>query len=200
MLDKSVPYAGLFMRRAAGPPSVYFPLPDGFEFSFFRDGDEVSWAKIEASALEFDSESEALIYYKEKFIPFAEQLYTRCLFIEHEGKKIATATAWHNEINGERRAWLHWVAVMSEYQGLGLGKALVSRVTELMRELDGDVDFYLRTQTWSYTAINIYKTHGFEPTDEKALYIDRNDNYKKALRILGRIEKKRRRELSARLR
>ena len=196
MLDKSIPFVGLFMKQPVGAPSAHFPLPDGFEFSFYRDGDELSWAAIEASALEFDSESDALAYYKERFIPFAQELYSRCLFIEHEGEKVATATAWYNVVEGERRAWLSWVAVKSEYQGRGLGKALVSRVTELMMDLDGDVDFYLRTQTWSYVAIDIYKKHGFEPTNEKVLYTEgREYNYKKALRILRRVEKRRQKRL-----
>ena len=190
MLDKSVPYAGLFMRREAGTPLPDFKLPDGFSFSFFSDGDEESWARIETSVLEFTSEFAALMHFREKFLPHPDELSRRCLFIENNsGKKIATATAWWSDIEGERRPWMHWVGVNPVYQGLGLGKALIARVTELMTQLDGDVPLFLTTQTWSYKAIDIYKTCGFEPTDEKILYKRRRYNYKKALRILGWLKR-----------
>ena len=188
MLDKSVPYAGLYMHRAPGSRIPENQLPDGYRFSLYNDGDEASWAKIETSVLEFDSEFAALLHFNEKFKPYAFELYKRCLFIEREnGEKIATATAWWDKAGGRRRPWLKWVAVIPRCQGLGLGKALVSKATKLMAELEGDVGFYLHTQTWSYKAVNIYLAHGYQPTNEKALYKDRENDYKKAMKILRRI-------------
>ena len=192
MLDKSVPYAGFFMLRKAGAAIPEHPLPEGYKFSFCGDGDEKSWAKIETSVLEFDGEFAALLHFNEKFTPYIDECYRRCLFIENEsGEKIATATAWWCEVERSRRPWLQWVGVDPDYQGMGLGKALISKVTSLMFELEGDVDFYLHTQTWSYKAIDIYKSHGYQPTDEKPLYKERGDNYKKALRILKRVAARR---------
>jgi len=190
MLDKSVPYAGLYMRRAAGAPLVDFPLPEGFRFVFFRDGDESSWARIETSVLEFDSEFAALMRFNERFMQHPAELRRRCIFIENAaGEKVATSMAWWSEVEGSRRPWLHWVAVEPRYQGLGLGKAVVSQATKLMTELEGEADFFLSTQTWSYKAISIYKANGYEPTAEKALYKDRRHNYKKAMRILKSLRR-----------
>ncbi|MDR2590251.1 MAG: GNAT family N-acetyltransferase, partial [Oscillospiraceae bacterium] len=127
MLDKTVPFAKLKMVHKAGTDIPVFPLPDGFRFVMFKDGDEADWARIETSVDEFDSEFAALLLFKEQFIPFSDELYRRCLFIETaDGEKIATATAWWSFVEGERRAWLHWVSVDPKYQGLGLGKALTS--------------------------------------------------------------------------
>ena len=191
MLDKSVPYVGLFMRRRAGTLIPDFPLPEGFRFTFFRDGDETDWARIEASVLEFDSEFAALLFFKENFTPFAEELYRRCLFVENRGgEKVATATAWWSHIDGQRRPWIHWVGAVPMYQGLGLGKSITARATGLMTELEGDKDIHLKTQTWSYKAIGIYKACGFEPTDEKVLYSSRKSNYRKALRVLKRLNQR----------
>jgi GNAT superfamily N-acetyltransferase len=126
--------------------------------------------------------------FKERFMPYVDELRRRCIFIENEaGEKVATATAWWSFVFGERRPWIHWVGADPRYQGLGLGKAIISRATELLIELEGDVPLFLKTQTWSYKAIDIYKACGFEPTEEKTLYKDRKDNYRKALRILSRI-------------
>ena len=189
MLDKSLPYYGLFMKRPSGAQFSPAPLPEGFKFSFYKDGDEVHWARIETSVLEFNSEFDALFYFTKKFKPEADELSNRCLFIETDsGKKIATATAWWHFVQNERRTWLYWVAVDSEYQGLGLGKAIISEIIKLMLQLEGDVDFYLFTQTWSYKAINIYQKFGFIPTDEKILYKNnKENNYKKAMKILKKL-------------
>jgi len=193
MLDKTLPFYKVYMVRKAGTPIPDFPLPDGFCFTLYKDGDEVDWARIETSVDEFDSEFAALLRFTEEFIPKADELYRRCLFIEtSEGEKVATANAWWSYVNDERRAWLHWVSVAPGYQGLGLGKAITSRVTQLLLEIEGDVDFYLSTQTWSYKAINIYKQIGYEPTDEKILYgKKRKHDYKKAIKILEKLERER---------
>ena len=189
MLDKSVPFAKIRMVRKAGTPVLDFPLPEGFRYTFFQDGNESDWARIEASVDEFDSEFAALLFFKEEFMPYKDELYRRCIFIEtDDGKKVATSTAWWSFVEDDRRAWLHWVSVDADYQGLGLGKAIVSKVTQLLEEIEGDVDFYLSTQTWSYKAINIYKYFGYIPTDEKALYPGKEKrDCKKAIKILEKL-------------
>ena len=192
MLDKTVPYASIKMVRRAGTPIPDFPLPEGYKYAFYTDGAEIDWARIETSVGEFDSEFAALMHFKQEFIPYIDELYRRCLFIETgEGRKIATANAWWSFVEDERRAWLHWVSVENGYQGLGLGKAIVSKITHLLKEIEGDANFYLSTQTWSYKAIDIYLKCGYQPTDEKILYSkDRKNDYKKALKILKEISKK----------
>jgi len=189
MLDKTVPYAKIKMVRKAGTPIPDFPLPQGYKYTFFKDCDESDWARIETSVEEFDSEFAALLFFKEEFIPYKDELYRRCLFIEtDEGKKIATSTAWWSFVEDDRRAWLHWVSVEAGYQGLGLGKAIVSKVTQLLEETEGDVDFYLSTQTWSYKAIDIYKKCGYIPKNEKALYPGKiKKDYKKSIKILSKL-------------
>ena len=193
MLDKTLPFYKLYMQRKAGTPIPAYPLPDGFKFVFFKDGDEQSWAKIETSVEEFDNEFAALLLFKGDYMPYASELYRRCLFIENvRGEKVATATAWWSFIDGQRRPWVHWVSVAPEYQGLGLGKAITSQVTRLLLEMEGDLDFYLCTQTWSYKAINIYRHVGYEPTDEKKLYGRKYaSHYKKAMKVLAGLEARR---------
>ena len=189
MLDKSVPYAGLFMRKKAGTPPLPYTLPQGYSFAFWNEGDETSWARIETSVLEFDSEFAALMRFAGDFLPYKDELRRRCIFIENGGGvKIATSTAWWRHVDGEIRPWLFWVGVDPEYQGLGLGKAIISRALELLTEFYGDADFYLHTQTWSHKAIGIYVANGFKPTNEKTLYKNNNSNYKKAMKILREIE------------
>jgi GNAT superfamily N-acetyltransferase len=193
MLDKTIPYAGFYMVRKAGTPIPDFPLPEGFTFAMYQDGEEEQWAKLETAVLEFGSEFEALMYFKETFEPDKPELYKRLLFIkDSNGKVAATANAWWSFIDNNRRAWVHWVSTSPDYQGLGLGKAISAKVTKLMTEIEGDVDVFLHTQTWSYKAVSIYEKCGYVMTDEKILYKrpGKKDSYKKAVRILKELQKK----------
>ena len=188
MLDKSVPYADVLMHRKKGTSVPVYDLPAGYRFSAFHSGDEKAWAKIETSVLEFPDELDALIYFQREFLPFISELERRCLFIEDDkGEKIATSTAWWCYSGARRDPWLYWVAVKPQYQGLGLGKAIVSKVTQMMMEIEGDRDFYLHTQTWSHRAIKIYEKLGYAITREKNLYKYTNENYEQAIAILESI-------------
>jgi len=185
MLDKSVPYYDILMHRKAGMPVPECALPEGFRFVFFKSGDEKAWAKIETAVLEFSDELDALLYFQKNFLPYIAELERRCIFIENsEGEKVATSTAWWCYTGTRRDPWIHWVAVNPQYQGLGLGKAVVSRIVGLMAEIEGDRDFYLHTQTWSHKAVRIYEKAGFSITAEKNLEIYSNENYEKAMAVL----------------
>ncbi len=79
-------------------------------------------------------------------------------FDNHDGEKIATATAYY-DITGRDKsgdAWLHWVAVSKEYQGKGLSKPLISYVLNIMCKL-GYTHAKIPTQTTTWLACKIYK-------------------------------------------
>ena len=188
MLDKSVPYFDVLMHRKKGAPITRCALPEGFRFEWFQPGDEKAWARIETSVLEFADEMDALIYFQQEYLSFQAELARRCLFVvTAEGEKIATGTAWWCYTGVRRDPWLHWVAVKPEYQGLGIGKAMVSHITTSMAEIEGDRDFYLHTQTWSHRAIKLYEKLGYAITDEKNLFKFTNENYDKAMAVLAGI-------------
>ena len=185
MLDKSIPYKHILMKRPKGTSLKNYDLPVGFSFCKYKEGNERQWAEIEASVAEFDDTPSALNYYNEEFLPHVEELKRRQVFIqEATGRMAATITAWW-KITGERRdAVIHWVAVRPEYQGRGLGKALVAEGIKQMQLYEGDVDIYLHTQTWSYKAINIYLDAGFEIFTHESFGGYKNE-YDEAMEILG---------------
>jgi GNAT superfamily N-acetyltransferase len=151
------------MCRKAGVHVPEAGLPEGYGFVFFRAGDEKHWAEIEASVLEFKNAQEAEKYFGEGYLPHIAELEKRCVFIENDkGEKVATSMAWWDYIGAKRYPWLHWVAVKPDEQGKGLGKAIVSKATRLLLEIEGDNDFYLKTQTWSHRAVRIYEKLGWE--------------------------------------
>ncbi len=162
MLDKSIPYYRIILKRKSGTKVPFASLPEGFSFINFKKGDEDDWAIIETSVFEFTSVSEAKEYFVNKYIKDINKLDKRSIFVQNsEGKKVATFTCWHELLNNKQVPFMHWVACHPKYQGKGIGKALISYGTKKMIELDGDVDMYIPTQTWSHKAISLYICVGF---------------------------------------
>ena len=188
MLDKSVPFLNILMCRPAGAPIPQYALPEGYSFSMFAPGDEKEWAEIEASVLEFPRGVDALVHFQHRFLYAPQEIARRCLFIQNPaGEKIATATIWW-EYSGKRRdPWVSYVAVKPDYQGLGLSKALLSRLLELSAEIEGDRKVYLHTQTWSHRAVKLYEKFGFYITKEPNLFKYANNQYEEATALLAEI-------------
>ncbi|WP_248926158.1 GNAT family N-acetyltransferase [Paenibacillus hamazuiensis] len=162
MLDKTLPYYHVIMLRQAGSSVPKFALPAGFRFSLFTPGKEEKWAEIVTSVGEFERTADALKYFASEYLPFSPELERRLLFIVTEkGEEVAAITGWWNYTGRRRDPSIHWVAVKPEYQGFGLGKALVAEGLQRLLHLEGDLDIYLHTQTWSYKAIGIYLQAGF---------------------------------------
>ena len=189
MLDKSVKYYHIIMRRKKGTFVPHFSLPEGYKYVIFKSGDEKEWAEIEASVKEFDRAVDALVYFQKDYMPFLPEVERRTIFIEDgKGEKIATATNWFAYTGVRRDPWIHWVAVKPAFQGLGLGKAIISEAVRRMIDIEGDRDIYLHTQTWSYKAIGIYMKCGFKFAEEKELGGLKNE-YECAVPLLNKLIK-----------
>lgn len=191
MLDKSIPFLNVLMKRTPGKEIPMFPLPEGYTYAFFEEGDEKDWAELEAAVLEFPRSVDALVYFQTNFLPMLRDVKRRCIFIlDPEGKKVATTTIWWEYSEKRRDPWISWVSVLPEYQGLGLGKSIMSIAMQEGLAIEGDVTFYLHTQTWSHRAIPIYEKFGFHITDEAPLYKYDNKDYEKSLAALEEIYEK----------
>lgn len=193
MLDKTIPYAEIWMYRLKDLPVTEQALPEGFHFEFYQEGDETEWAAIETAVSEFEDEAQALDYFQKKFAPFSKELKRRMLFItDSEGRKIGTCSAWWKELpDGTRYPLVHWVAVRPGYQGKGIAKAMLRRTLKQLQKLEATTPVYLHTQTWSHVAIRLYQKLGFEITD-KNLDGTPNSDYKKAMEILTGLENSKR--------
>lgn len=169
MLDKSVPYFRVILRRAAGTPLPEAPLPEGYSFQLYQPGDAQSWGEIEASVLEFDTAAQASAYYMEHFGCYEEEAKRRTLFLcAPNGTKIGNYTAWWCYTGQRRYPLMSWVALRPEYQGKGLGKVLIAGGLRLMIDIEGDVQMYVPTQTWSHRAIGLYQWAGFHLVTDEA--------------------------------
>ncbi len=165
MLDKSLPYTPLLMTKTDTEAYPSYALPEGYRFVFYTVGDEKKWAELECSLGQFDSVEAGLKCFSKEFLEgYAIRPEDRMLFVvDSQGECVATAALWTGDFLGTEHQRVHWVAVSDKCAGKGIAKALLSRVMKLYNDL-GYKDFlFLRTGTWNYPAIRIYKSFGFIP-------------------------------------
>ena len=169
--DERIKYYELLLRRDLDALPV-FPLPEGYKFVFYKQGDRDAWIDIEKSAKEFTDYAQGLKAWEKYYADHEKELWNRMVFVEDEnGKKVATATAYYDITNRDKSGdgWLHWVAVRREFQGRGLSKPLILYVLNIMREL-GYTHAKIPTQTTTWLACKIYLDLGFRPLPQNAIH------------------------------
>jgi GNAT superfamily N-acetyltransferase len=188
MLDKSIEYKNIIMRIDRDAFDSSEPeLPQGFSFCHFTPRNVDDWSRIETSVLEFASEKLAKSYFEATFLPCEEELRKRCLFVLNaEGVPVATANAWYVDSDLGYQALLHWVAVCPEYQGRGIGKAVVKKALSVFSRLDEGHSVWLHTQTWSHVAIRMYHSLGFNLVRKDELKNCKND-FSTAVEVLRTV-------------
>lgn len=185
-MDKTLPYYDIIMRREMHYEVKEYPLPEGYSFAAYKDGDEQHWAKLECGVGEFSTTEDAYAYFDRVFLAHRECLYDRMYFIlDPNGNYVATTTAWFKDDEHRHYAVLHWVCVDQSQQGKGLGNCMVSYVLSKFPLVEpNETEIFLHTQTWSYPAISMYYKMGFRITDIPL--IDSETNHK-ALEVLQTV-------------
>lgn len=161
-MTESIPYRSLTMVRNHVTDFPVHTTPVGYGIRTYQPGDDLAWARIEAVVDEFETEGEALERFLTYFGDDIPALESRCFFLtDGEGTPVGTASAWWSDLDGEPRGEVAWVGILPAHQGKGLAKPLLSAV---MTRLAQDHDrVFLRTQTPSYRAVNLYLDYGFVP-------------------------------------
>ena len=162
---------------------VEIPLPEGYTYAFYQDGDRDAWIEIEKSAKEFSSYEEGLNAWQKFYASHTDELYNRMVFVVNEaGEKVATATAYYDirGIDQSGDGWLHWVAVRREWQGKGLSKPMISHVIQVMKQL-GYTRAKIPTQSTTWLAVKVYLDLGFRPIEKN--YIRCRDGWRIVKRL-----------------
>ncbi len=163
MLDKSIPFYSVLMIKHNTSDYPRYELPEGFEFVGYSDGLEYEWARIEYELDQFSDIGSAVKCFKSEFNEPENILNKTCFFIKApNGEIVGIASLWHGDAFDRELPRVHWVAVDKAFHGLGLAKALITRIMDAYHENNFSDPIYLVTQTWSYKAINIYYKFGFE--------------------------------------
>lgn len=152
-----------------------FGLPPGISLRWYQPGDERCWLAIQRAADRANEISMGL--FRERFGADARVLGQRqCFLVGSRGEALGTATAWFDDgFQGASYGRVHYVAVVPEQQGRGLGRSLMTVVCRRLREL-GHERAYLATSLWRIRAIRLYQRFGFQPLvrdgEEAALWAD----------------------------
>lgn len=170
------------MTRANLDSLPEFKLPSGFALRWYQPDDEAHWLRIHLAAEQFNPITPEI--FQKQFVVEAErglqpasarvrgsglksalqELRERqCYLLAPTDEVIGTGTAWFNDnFEGARWGRVHWMAVAPEFQGRGLGNALLFTVCTRLREL-GHERAYLTTSTARIPAIKMYLKFGFAP-------------------------------------
>ena len=138
-----------------------FPLPFGYSCRGYRTGDEEDWVRIHLAADHFNTLTPRL--FRQQFGSDVGLLAQRQFYLLGEGgSPVGTGTAWFPlRYERARAGRVHWVAIVPECQGIGLGKALMTLICQRLREL-GHHQAYLFTSSERVSAIRLYLRFGFE--------------------------------------
>ena len=168
MVDKTIPYKNVIMRADKFKPQTPV-LPEGFYFDKYRDGDDVTWGKMEAFVGDFKSAEIATGYFRSEYLTRREELEKRFIMIRNkDGEGVCSCVAWNTFRKEKRCPCLQWLVTAEGYEGLGLAKAVVAETVNRFIEL-GEEPVYLHTQPWSYKAVWLYYQFGFN--------ISKNDQF-----------------------
>jgi len=175
------------MTRANLDHLPEFALPAGFLLRWYQAGDEAHWLRIHLAADHFNEITPDLFQRQFAVHPARgrqpassnearnglksaprELRERQAYLLASSGEVIGTGTAWFNDhFEGARWGRVHWMAILPELQGRGLGKSLLSAICRRLREL-GHERAYLTTSTARVPAIKLYLQFGFEPLIRQA--------------------------------
>lgn len=136
------------------------PFPEGYSARAMRLDEADVWMDIIR-----DSKATSAVP-RDRFISEfghdLESVEKRCFFIiDPSGKAVGTISSWYHELNGKECGLIHWVGVLPEYQGLGLGKASLTYALNRMAEWHDCC--FLHTSSEKVPAVCLYLSFGFEP-------------------------------------
>jgi len=152
---------------------AYSELPDGYKTRFCKPEELDIWKTIhfddEKTAIEYRSYMDD--YYDNVYAPKGNLFFESCLFVvDTNDKPIATCFIWKSY---DKITTLHWYKVVKEYEGMGIGRALL---TIIMKSVPlQDYPILLHTQPDSDRAIKLYSDFGFKLIIDKK--VGNSDNH-----------------------
>jgi len=141
----------IFMQCHRPNPAAFQDLPEGFSFRLCRENEIDIWARIVA---EEKYVGYVMEFFDRVYALRLHEFFENCWFVcDLTGKPIGSCMIWraYGKINT-----LGWLRVLPEYEGRGIGRALISKILQKM-----DFPAYLHTQPTSARAIKLYSDFGF---------------------------------------
>ena len=159
MKEEEIPDKNIFMMCEALNRDALSELPAGFSVRNCRREELDIWKAMPFDKPEQAKEYDAFMtgFFEAAYGGKEDEFFAKTLFVcDTRDKPVATCLLWkaYDEFNT-----IHWFKVLKEYEGRGIGRALLSII---MRDLEtADYPVYLHTQPGSFRAIKLYSDFGF---------------------------------------
>ena len=154
-------------------PSACSVLPKGYSFRHCKKDELETWKALHIDELEqYEAYDAVLSEYIEKvYAPRGNEFFEKCIFVcNAKGEPVGTCFIWraYNSFPA-----IHWLKILPQYEGKGLGRAIVSYVLESLPAKDYPV--FLHTHPTSYRAVKLYSDFGFKLLTDEVIGYRKND-------------------------
>ena len=182
-----IPSKDLFMMCGKLNNSAFGKLPPGFHFRTCRRDELDIWKQMHLDFPHTPEQHKEYMrymdnYYNDVYAKNEELFYKKSLFACNEDDTpVGRGFVWkaYDKINT-----IHWYKVLGEYEGRGIGRAIL---TEIMKDLSSDdYPVYLHTHPSSFRAIKLYSDFGFCFVSNPVIGF-RNNDLEECLPILRRF-------------
>ena len=156
MQEHEIPDLNIFMQARRIDHAAFSALPEGFRIRSLREDELDEWKGMPFDSDELKREYHGYMseYFERVYAPKRALFFERCKVVTDAYDRIVgTGFLW--KLRGKVDT-LHWIKVVKDCEGLGIGRALLS---ELLRSAEGAV--WLHTQPSSFRAIKLYADFGF---------------------------------------
>ncbi len=173
MKEADIPDKNIFMMCSALNRNALAELPASYSIRSCRPDELDIWKAMPFDDADLAKEYAGFMsdYFTTTYGDKEELFFAKTLFVcDLQDKPIATCLCWkaYEEFNT-----IQWFKVLKEYEGQGIGRALLSIV---MRNLaTRDYPVYLHTQPSSFRAIKLYSNFGFSLLSGDRFGIRKND-------------------------
>ena len=150
-MAEEIPDKNIFMMCKTLNKAALVTMPIGFYIRNCRPNELGIWREMPFDNLEEAKEYEGFMkdFFETTYGGKEDLFFQNTLFVcDESGEPIGTCLLWksYKEFNT-----IHWLKIKKGYEGLGIGRALLSIILKGLKEEDYPV--YLHTQPGSYRAI-----------------------------------------------